>query len=115
MAANLSPPPDERKLFLGPRLRRIRRELGITQGRMAEREDPGSADRQNPVDRVRAFLETSRNHFTEVDAAAEQLHGELGATPDQMFAALSERLRERHGIRARIMPIEVMPENLRRY
>src|SRR5215467_10498785 len=26
----------ERKLFLGPRLRRLRRELGITQARMAE-------------------------------------------------------------------------------
>src|SRR5438045_3527743 len=27
---------EERKLFLGPRLRRLRRELGITQARMAE-------------------------------------------------------------------------------
>src|SRR5215831_62307 len=28
--------PPERKLFLGPRLRRLRRELGLTQTRMAE-------------------------------------------------------------------------------
>jgi predicted transcriptional regulator len=32
-----------------------------------------------------------------------------------MFSAASERLRERHGIRVRVMPAEVMPESLRRY
>jgi predicted transcriptional regulator len=83
--------------------------------RLAERDDPVAGHRPNPIERVRAFLETNRNHFPEIDALAERLHADLGAAPDQMFSALSERIRERHGIRARVMPVEVMPESLRRY
>src|SRR5215471_4401414 len=36
MVAESTIPADDRKLFLGPRLRRLRRELAITQARMAE-------------------------------------------------------------------------------
>jgi len=83
--------------------------------KFADRDGPAGNERHNPIDRVRAFLESNRNYFADIDGAAERLNGELAAGPDQIFSALSERLRERHGIRARVMPVEVMPESLRRY
>jgi predicted transcriptional regulator/transcriptional regulator with XRE-family HTH domain len=83
--------------------------------RLAHRDNPAAGERHNPIERASTFLESNRNHFPELDAIAEQLHGELAAAPDQMFSALGERLRERHGVRVRVMPVEVMPESLRRY
>ena len=44
-----------------------------------------------------------------------RLASELADTGHELFFALSERLHAKHGIRVRVMPIDVMPDTLRRY
>jgi len=68
-----------------------------------------------PVDEVRDFIHDHKNHFPELDEAAETLHEDLGLQRDDAFMVLSGRLDEEHGIRVRIMPHEVMPETLRHF
>jgi len=77
----------------------------------------GGADSDSsfPVDEVRDFIHDHKNHFPELDDAAESLHEELGLQREDAFMALSGRLDEEHGIRVRIMPHEVMPETLRHF
>lgn len=77
----------------------------------------GGAGRESsfPVDEVRDFIHDHKNHFPELDEAAETLHEELGLQRDDAFMVLCGRLDEEHGIRVRIMPHEVMPETLRHF
>jgi predicted transcriptional regulator/transcriptional regulator with XRE-family HTH domain len=80
--------------------------------------DPDRAESrgaQTPVDRVRSVLHEQRNFFPELDEAAEALAGELALEGADLFGAISERLRARHGIRLRVLPIEVMGDRLRRF
>ncbi len=72
---------------------------------------PAAAD---PVAEVRAAIERWKNHFAELDEAAETLADELRLTGGDLYAALAERLRVRHSLHVRIMPVEVMPDLLRR-
>jgi len=63
---------------------------------------------------VRREIERWRNHFPDLDAAAEALADELRLVGADLHAALVERLRVRHGLSIRILPIDVMPDLLRR-
>ena len=67
-----------------------------------------------PVEAVTALLLDRRNHFPEIDAAAEGLADELRLAGADLAAALADRLRTRHGIAVRILPGAVMPDLLRR-
>lgn len=80
-----------------------------------DRDRAEDAPRESPVDRVRTLIHEARNHFPDLDGAAEALASELSLTGHDPFFAVAERLRTRHGIRVRVMPVEVMPETLRRY
>src|SRR5262245_39765111 len=82
--------------------------------RLAGRDETASFE-ANPVERVRDLIEANRNHFPALDATAEALRDELDAPSHELFRALSERLRERHGIMVRTLPIDVMRDTLRRY
>ena len=80
--------------------------------------DPDRAEailRESPIDRVRAILHESRNHFPQLDEAAETLASDLALDAQDLFYALSERLRVRHGIRVRVLPLEVTGDRLRWY
>jgi hypothetical protein len=68
-----------------------------------------------PVEAVRSAIETARNHFPELDEAAETLAAELGEPGADFFAALAARLQARHGVRVRVVPAEVMTGALRRF
>ncbi|WP_374764804.1 helix-turn-helix domain-containing protein [Yunchengibacter salinarum] len=72
-----------------------------------------TSDGGQPVDAVRDFIHDQRNHFPDLDEAAEVRHSEIGLDREDAFLALSARLDEAHGVRVRIMPYEVMPEMLR--
>ena len=81
-------------------------------------EDPDRATSlayDNPIDRVRGVLHEARNHFPELEAAAEALAADLALAPGDLFGAITERLRERHGLRVRVLPVEVMEDRLRRH
>lgn len=65
------------------------------------------------VEVVRRFIHKQKNFFPALDAAAEELSKELGLTKREPHAALTERLKEKHDLSVRIVPIEIMPQMLR--
>jgi predicted transcriptional regulator/transcriptional regulator with XRE-family HTH domain len=70
---------------------------------------------ENPVDRVRTIIHEAKNFFPELDEAAEGLASELAVSGYELFYSLSNRLKERHGIRVGVIPAEIMADSLRRY
>ncbi|HTI30504.1 MAG TPA: helix-turn-helix domain-containing protein, partial [Sphingomonas sp.] len=68
----------------------------------------------DPVQEVRGAIERWKNYFAELDEAAEALADELRLTGGDLYAALAERLRIKHSLHIRIMPVDVMPSLLRR-
>jgi predicted transcriptional regulator/DNA-binding XRE family transcriptional regulator len=72
---------------------------------------PAASD---PMELARREIERWRNHFADLDAAAEELSDELRLSNAEIGAALAERLRQRHQLSVRILPVEVMPDALRR-
>ncbi|MGX7744388.1 helix-turn-helix domain-containing protein [Rhodopseudomonas parapalustris] len=69
----------------------------------------------NPIERIRDLIEANRNYFPELEQAAEAVRDELNIGSQEMYGALTDRLRERHSITTRIMPVDVMRETLRRF
>src|SRR3990167_1904862 len=113
----------DRKLFLGARMKRLRRELGLTQTRMAE--DLGVSPsylnllerNQRPVtaqvllrlaeaydldlktlssDWVPDFTQAQKNYFAEREEAADEMVAQLAYEPLDFAAAARERLAKRH-------------------
>ena len=80
---------------------------------MADRE--GAQFDANPIERVRDLIEANRNYFPELETAAENLRDEINVPTEGLFTALTTRLRERHSILTRVMPVDVMRETLRRF
>ncbi len=74
---------------------------------------PGTED-NDPVAPVRREVERWRGHFADLDAAAEALADELRLGAGDAFGAMAERLRVKHQLSLRILPVEVMPDRLRR-
>lgn len=68
----------------------------------------------DPMDLVRREVERWRNHFADLDMAAEALADELRLSSAEIGAALTERLRSQHQLSVRILPADVMPDALRR-
>ncbi len=91
-----------------------RRGETMVAAQMADR-DEGARFEANPIERVRDLIEANRNYFPELETAAENLRDELNVASEDLFAALSTRLREKHSIVTRLMPVDVMRETLRRF
>lgn len=64
---------------------------------------------------VHNVFRENRNHFAELEAAAETFWDGASIAPDDMYHALKTRLRERLGVRVRVVPVAAMPETLREY
>jgi len=65
------------------------------------------------VESVRRMMGEHRNFFPDLDEAAEALADELKLPTREPHTALTDRLRNRHGLRVRIVPVEVMPDMLK--
>lgn len=78
-----------------------------------DRAEPVLAD--SPAERIQTILHEARNHFPELEEAAESLAGELAPSGGELFAALCEHLRARENIRVRVLPTDVIGERLRWY
>lgn len=63
---------------------------------------------------VRREIERWRNHFPDLDAAAEKLADELRMGAGDLYGAMAERLRVKHQLSVRILPADVMPDRLKR-
>jgi XRE family transcriptional regulator, fatty acid utilization regulator len=87
---------------------------GLAPG-LHDRDRAEDAPQDSPVDRVRHLIHEAKNHFPELDEAAETLASDLQVTGHEPFYAVAERLHSKHGIRVRVMPIDVMSDSLRRY
>jgi predicted transcriptional regulator/transcriptional regulator with XRE-family HTH domain len=74
-----------------------------------------SSSSQSPTDWVRDLVGSQRNHFAELETAAEAIVAQLDADLQDLGPAVRERLLERFGIQVRVMPVEVMAGSLRRY
>lgn len=68
----------------------------------------------DPSSAVRREIERWRNHFADLDAAAEELADELRLGSGDLYGAMAERLRVKHQLSVRILPVEVMPDRLKR-
>lgn len=73
-----------------------------------------AAPADDPVALVRREIGRWRNHFPDLDAAAEALADELRLGAGDLYGAISERLRVKHSLAIRILPVDVMPDVLRR-
>lgn len=74
--------------------------MGRGVGPAGEGEDSGAS--------VRREVERWRNHFADLDAAAEALADELRIASSDLFGAMAERLRVKHQLAIRVLPIEVL-------
>lgn len=72
------------------------------------------ASSDDPLAASRREIERWRNHFADLDSAAEHLADELRLSRADIGAALAERLRERHQLAIRVLPREVMGDAIRR-
>jgi predicted transcriptional regulator/DNA-binding XRE family transcriptional regulator len=88
-------------------------EAGVAAGSDRDRTEPVLGE--SPVDRIRAILHEARNHFPDLEDAAENFAAEMALVGHDLFFALGEHLHARHQIRVRILPLEVMGDRLRWY
>lgn len=56
-----------------------------------------------------------RNHFRELEEAAEGFWGGAAVEPDEVYVALKRRLRDRVGVVVRLVRVEEVPGTLRQY
>src|SRR5271165_559921 len=81
-------------------------EAGVLSGADRDRAEPLLAE--SPIEKVRGILQDARNHFPDLDHAAESFAASLPSEAHGLFSVLVEYLRSRHGIRVRALPLEVM-------
>ncbi len=72
------------------------------------------APSSDPVSEVRRETERWRGHYADLDAMAETLADELRLGAGDLYGAIAERLRVKHQITIRVLPVDVMPDMLRR-
>lgn len=81
---------------------------------VAQGSAPPVAPATGPVEAMTELLLDRRNHFPDLDAAAEGIADELRLASGDLAAGLTERLRVRHGLTVRVLPTATMPDLLRR-
>ncbi|MBX7461478.1 helix-turn-helix domain-containing protein [Qipengyuania huizhouensis] len=82
--------------------------------RLYDNAGPGGDTGDDPLAASRREIERWRNHFADLDHAAEELADEMRLSRGDIGLALTERLRERHQLSVRILPQEVLPDSLSR-
>ncbi len=68
-----------------------------------------------PIEEVRDFQQSQSNHFPELETAAEALWQDAGLEAGNLYHGLAGHLQAVHGIGAKVMPVDIMGETLRRY
>jgi XRE family transcriptional regulator, fatty acid utilization regulator len=84
-------------------------------GAVGRPEDGAQMAAVTPSDWVRDFIQAQRNYFGELEDAAAVLADDLRPQPQDFAAAARDRLAARHGIQVRVVPVDVLPESLRRF
>ncbi len=81
--------------------------------RSEDGEGPGPS--VTPSDWVRDYIQTQRNFFPDLDELGEAMAAELKPELQGFAAAARARLAERHGVQVRVLPMDVLPDSIRRY
>ena len=68
-----------------------------------------------PVEEVRDFFAAHRNHFPELEHAAEALWEASLAKSDTLGAALRQHLKNHHSLAVQVMPVDFMDQLIRRF
>ena len=68
-----------------------------------------------PVEEVRDYIHANRNHFGELDDAAEALYDYRNFAQDELYIGLRRQLDEAHGRSGKVMPVDVLGATVRRY
>lgn len=79
--------------------------------------DSGSSDVEtydDPIAMCRREIDRWRNHFADLDVAAEDLADSLRLSRQDFLTAATDRLREKHHLAIRVLPREVLPDAIRR-
>jgi predicted transcriptional regulator/DNA-binding XRE family transcriptional regulator len=84
-------------------------------GALPRAEDGAQGLAFTPSDWVRDYIQGQRNFFPELDEAGEALSRELKPEPQGFTAAGRQRLADRHGIQVRVVPLDLLPDSVRRY
>ncbi|MFN0114638.1 MAG: short-chain fatty acyl-CoA regulator family protein [Paracoccaceae bacterium] len=80
---------------------------------LAETEGPGPA--ASPEGAVHNFFRLNRNHFPELETAAEAFWGGAPPDRDEVYSAIKRRLSGLAGIAVRLARVEDLPGTLRQY
>jgi predicted transcriptional regulator/transcriptional regulator with XRE-family HTH domain len=81
--------------------------------RSEDGQGPGPA--LTPSDWVRDYIQSQRNFFPDLDEMGETLAAELKPEVQGFVTSARNRLAERHGVQVRVLPMEVLPDSIRRY
>jgi predicted transcriptional regulator/transcriptional regulator with XRE-family HTH domain len=81
----------------------------------AEGEAGAVALATSPEAAVHDVFRRSRNHFRDLEEAAEGFWAGEAVAPDEVYMALKFRLRDRSGVTVRLVDVEDLPGTLRQY
>lgn len=84
-------------------------------GAIGRPEEGAAAVSVVPSDWVRDYIQAQKNHFPELEEAAEAIATAMAPEPQDFAGAARQRLAGKHGIQVRIVPLEVLPESVRRF
>jgi len=68
-----------------------------------------------PSDWVRDYIQAQKNYFADLEDAADALSAELKSEPQDFPQAARERLAKAFGVQVRVVPVDVLPESVRRF
>jgi predicted transcriptional regulator/DNA-binding XRE family transcriptional regulator len=81
--------------------------------RSEDGQGPGPA--VTPSDWVRDYIQSQRNFFPDLDELGEAMSAEMRPELQGFDAAARARLAERHGVQVRVVPMDLLPDSIRRY
>lgn len=81
--------------------------------RSEDGQGPGPA--VTPSDWVRDYIQSQRNFFPDLDEMGESMAAEMRPELQGFDAAARARLQERHGVQVRVVPMDLLPDSIRRY
>ncbi len=94
---------------------RLHRAYGSAIDRLSALADSAPELAGSPEAAVHNVFRRNRNHFRELEQAAEIFWGPTPPASDEVYFALKIRLRDRHGVSVRLARVEDMPGALRTY
>jgi predicted transcriptional regulator/transcriptional regulator with XRE-family HTH domain len=68
-----------------------------------------------PVEEVRDFFHAQGNHFPDLESAAEALWHDMNVESGDLYRGLTDFLARAHGVKVKLMPMNVMGHGLRRF